>query len=138
MIGLADPVAPAMEGIEADGDGHYGALCCAREVSAVSSECMMVDRELFTELGGFEESYRSGFEDFDLCQRSMRSGRIPIYTPSPTVVSHRTPASERAGFDLIDRALFVDLFYDELADGDRFYNRGFRRDRAGFEPAAAG
>ena len=96
----------------------------------------MVDRELFVELGGFEESYRSGFEDFDFCQRAMREGRIPIYTPAPTVISHQPPAARRARFDVVDRALFVDLFYDELRDGDRFYNRGFKRERANFEPAA--
>jgi GT2 family glycosyltransferase len=99
---------------------------------------MMVDRELFDALGGFEESYRSGFEDFDFCQRAIREGRVPIYTPSPTVTSHQAPRAARARFDVIDRALFVDLHYDELREGDRFYNRGFKRDRASFEPAPRG
>ena len=137
VIGLDQPVMPAMEGLDPRGDGHYGALCCAREVSALSSECMMVDRELFEALGGFEESYRSGFEDSDFCQRAIRAGRVPIYTPSPTVISHQPPHAARARFDVIDRALFVDLHYDELREGDRFYNRGFKRDRASFEPERA-
>ena len=137
VIGLDQPVTPAMEGIDPRGDGHYGALACPREVSALSGKCMMISRELFEALGGFEEAYRSGFEDFDLCQRAIREGRMPIYTPSPTVISHSTPAAERTRLDVIDRALFVDLFYDELLDGDPFYNRGFRRERANFEPAVA-
>jgi GT2 family glycosyltransferase len=136
VIGLADPVAPAMEGLDPGADGHYGALCCPREVSALSGECMMVNRELFDALDGFEEGYRSGFEDFDFCQRAIRAGRAPIYTPSATVISHQAPHDARARFDVIDRALFVDLHWDELREGDRFYNHGFKRDRASFEPAA--
>ncbi len=40
-VGLYDPVSPAHAGEPADGDGYYGSLCCAREVSA--AECRVHD-----------------------------------------------------------------------------------------------
>ena len=41
-IGLYDPAAPVMRGFDASADGYYGSLSCAREVSAVGMECMLV------------------------------------------------------------------------------------------------
>jgi len=38
-IGLYDPAVPAMRGFPADGDGYYGSLSCAREVSAMTLSC---------------------------------------------------------------------------------------------------
>lgn len=138
VLGLEDPVSPCLAGIPADGDGYYGNLCCAREVSAVSAECMLVDRRLFAELGGFREAYQTQFEDFDFCHRSLEMGLAPIYAGAPAIVIHETAASRRAAFDVVDRALFVDCFYEGLQAGDRFYNPNLDSGRASFEPATAG
>ncbi len=138
VLGLADPASSALAGIAADGDGYYGNLCCDREVSAVSAECMLVDRRLFAELGGFREAYRTRFEDFDLCCRSLEIGRTPVYAAAPTVVCHETAATRRAAFDVVDRALFVDCFYERLRGGDPYYNPNLDRRRASFEPVPAG
>jgi hypothetical protein len=37
-----------------------------------------------------------------------------------------------ADFDVIDRALFVDRWYERLAAGDPYFNRGFFRDAADY------
>jgi len=130
--------APAMSmhaGALADGDGYYGSLPCARDVSALSAECMLVDAGAFRELGGFCEEFRSGYWDVDLCQRLRAAGGRLVYAPRPHVVTHETPAEREAALDVIDRALFVDRFYDELLRGDPFYNPGFSPASAGFLPA---
>lgn len=137
VIGLEDPVSPALAGIPAGGDGYYGNLCCAREVSALSVECMALNRRLFAELEGFREDYRTQFEDFDLCRRALERGSTPIYTPLPAVVCHETPAARRASFDVVDRALFVDCWYEQLQAGDPFYNPNLSAERASYKPAAA-
>lgn len=40
-----------------------------REWNAVTAACMLMRKEVFEEAGGFDESYRNGFEDIDLCVR---------------------------------------------------------------------
>ncbi len=135
-IGLRDPASPMLSGFPADGDGYYGALPCAREVSALGADCLLVGRADFDAEDGFNEFYRSQYEDFDLCQRLARRGLKSVYAPRPRLVNHRTPAARRAATDAVDRALFVDCWYDELMRGDPYFNPGFAQQLADYVPAA--
>ncbi len=131
-VGLYDPAAPAMRGFPADGDGYYGSLSCAREVSALSRECVLMRRSLFRELGGFREAYSRQYEDFDLCLELRRRRLSAVCTPAPRTISHRSEASRRLDFDVIDRALFVDRWYGELEAGDPYFNPNFFRGAADY------
>jgi glycosyltransferase involved in cell wall biosynthesis len=135
-IGLRDPASPMLSGFPADGDGYYGALPCAREVSALGADCLLVGKADFEAEDGFNEFYRSQYEDFDLCQRLARRGLKSVYAPRPRLVNHRTPAARRAATDAVDRALFVDCWYDELMRGDPYFNPGFAQQLADYVPAA--
>jgi GT2 family glycosyltransferase len=134
-IGLRDPAAPMLAGVSADGDGYYGALPCSREVSGLSAECMLVARGDFEREGGFVELYAGEYEDLDLCRRLARSGRKCVYAATAAVVTHRSEAARRSAGDIVDRALFVDTWYDELLAGDPYFNRGFARQKADFVPS---
>ncbi|HEU4599500.1 MAG TPA: hypothetical protein VFS26_07125, partial [Solirubrobacterales bacterium] len=134
-IGLRDPTSPMLAGADAEGDGYYGALPCSREVSGLSAECMLVERAAFEREGGFSELYANEYEDFDLCRRLARGGRKCVYAATARVLTHRTQVVRRAGADIVDRALFVDSWYDELLRGDPYFNRRFARQRADYVPA---
>lgn len=134
-IGLRDPAAPMLAGFRADGDGYYGSMPCAREVSALSAECMLVSRGAFEEAGGFSELYSGEYEDYDLCLRLATRGLKCVYTPRARLLTHRDEATRRAATDVIDRALFVDTWYDELQRGDPYFNPGFARQRADYVPS---
>jgi GT2 family glycosyltransferase len=135
-IGLYDPTTPVMEGFDAGEDGYYGALSCAREVSAVGMECMLVRRSLFDRVGGFEEAYSRQFQDYDLCLKLRRAGASVICAPAPRTIDRRTESQRRSDFDVIDRAVFVDRWYERLAAGDPYYSRGFVREAADYTPSA--
>jgi GT2 family glycosyltransferase len=137
-LALDHPVEPMLAGVDADADGYYGSLACARDVSAISAEFMLIRRAAFEQAGGFEPSFATGFEDFDLCQRLRELGQRVVYAPTPRVVIHETPAARREALDVVDRALFVDRWYDRLADGDPFFNPNFERTEASFVPRPEG
>jgi hypothetical protein len=137
-IGLYDPAAPAMRGFAADGDGYYGSLSCAREVSAVGMECMLIRRSLFEELGGFEQAYSRQYHDLDLCLRAGLRGQSVVCAPEPHTVNHATQARRRSDFDVIDRALFVDRWWERLERGDPYFNPNFLREAADYTPATFG
>ncbi len=135
-IGLRDPAGPMLTGFPGDGDGYYGSLPCAREVSALGAECLLVRRKDFEAEGGFNEFYGCEYEDFDLCQRLARRGLKSVYAPRPRLVNHRTPAGKRVAGDAVDRALFVDCWYDELMRGDPYFNPGFAQQLADYVPVS--
>jgi glycosyltransferase involved in cell wall biosynthesis len=135
-IGLRDPASPMLSGFPAEGDGYYGSLPCAREVSALGAECLLVRRAEFEAEGGFNEFYGCQYEDFDLCQRLARRGLKSVYAPRPHLVNHRSPARRRALTDAVDRALFVDCWYDELMRGDPYFNPGFAQQLADYVPVS--
>lgn len=135
-IGLRDPASPMLVGFPVDSDPYYGTLPCAREVSALSSDCLLISRADFEREGGFNEAYSSQYEDCDLCQRLAKRGLRSIYAPGARLVNHRLPAARRAAADIVDRALFVDCWWDELERGDPYFNRGFGQQIANYVPVA--
>jgi GT2 family glycosyltransferase len=55
-------------------------------IDAVSGAALMVRRQLFEELGGFDERFHFFCEDIDLCWRAKDSGCAVAYLPSAEVV----------------------------------------------------
>jgi O-antigen biosynthesis protein len=52
----------------------------SRPVPAVTAACMMIERELYEQVGGFSDLYvQGGFEDSDLCLRVLDAGRENWY-----------------------------------------------------------
>ena len=66
-----------------------------QRVSAVSSDCMAVERSDFVSMGGFDERYGVCLYDIDLCLRLRRSGLATVYTPL-TQLQRVRPARIRA------------------------------------------
>lgn len=69
-----------------------------REVFGVCGAACLLRRELFVELGGYDESYVSFYEDVDLNVRARILGRRFAYVPE-AVVWHAGNASWQVGFD---------------------------------------
>lgn len=131
-IGLYDPVVAAMQGFPADSDGYYGSLSCAREVSALGMDCLLIRRSDFDRVGGFEEAYSRQHQAHDLCMRLAELELSCVCAPGPLTITHSTEAQRLADFDVADRALFVERFYERLQAGDPYYNQGFFRAAADY------
>jgi GT2 family glycosyltransferase len=69
-----------------------------REVDHCSGASLMVPRQLFLELGGFDEAYAPAyFEDCDLSLRVRRGGRKVVYVPGSVVVHHLSVTTSSLG-----------------------------------------
>jgi GT2 family glycosyltransferase/Tfp pilus assembly protein PilF len=64
-----------------------------RELDMVTGACLFVAKALFLEIGGFDEVFRNGVEDIDLCLRARMAGRKVLYEPR-CVVYHREGQSQ--------------------------------------------
>jgi len=68
-----------------------------RNLDMVTGACMLVRRDLFEALGGFDTGHLNGVEDVDLCLRAREKGCQVVYCPT-SVVEHHEGISE-GGFD---------------------------------------
>ena len=66
-----------------------------RRVPAVTGACLLVSRDLWRELGGFDEGYVNGAEDVDLCFRARARGRINAVALTSTVLHHISSSAGR-------------------------------------------
>jgi GT2 family glycosyltransferase len=62
-----------------EGDG--GQLRCTRAVPAVSGASLMIRRDLFAAMGGFDERLSVTYNDVDLCCRVRRKQLLVVVTP---------------------------------------------------------
>jgi cellulose synthase/poly-beta-1,6-N-acetylglucosamine synthase-like glycosyltransferase len=67
-------------GAEEADSGLFGPSDWYRDLLAVC-ECLMIRRQLFEALGGYDERWRSCAADAELCLRARRAGWRVVYTP---------------------------------------------------------
>ena len=75
----------------APGDLHAANL--RRAFQVVTAACMLIRREEFQAVSGFDEIYKNGFEDVDLCLKVGKRGKQIIYRPQSVLyhLEHQTP-----------------------------------------------
>jgi GT2 family glycosyltransferase len=61
--------------------GLFGSVDWYREYMAVTGACQMVRRDIFNQVGGYDEGYQVAFGDIDFCLRVHQMGYRNIYTP---------------------------------------------------------
>ena len=94
-----------------------------REYQCVTAACMLIRRETFIAVGGFDEGYVNGFEDVDLCLKvGARGGRI-VYQPRSSLYHLESKTPGRHTHELENgRRLFARWGREwSLADEDEFY-----------------
>jgi O-antigen biosynthesis protein len=100
-----------------------------RHVPAVTGACMLVERALWQQLGGFDESYLNGGEDIDLCLRARALGRINAIALRSVVRHHVSSSPGRKTRDEQNSYRLALRWRDELIeladDGTRTWCRGY-------------
>lgn len=71
-----------------DDVGYLGLAGVTRRVSAVTGACLVVRREVFAAVGGFDETLPSDFNDVDFCLRVGEAGLKTVWTPDANLVHH--------------------------------------------------
>jgi N-acetylglucosaminyl-diphospho-decaprenol L-rhamnosyltransferase len=84
-----------------------------REAGWLSGSCVLVRRDVFEELGGFDESYFMYFEDVDLGARITGSGRVNLYVPDAEVTHTGAHSTRRSASRM--RAAHHDSAYRYLS-----------------------
>ncbi len=97
ILGLGGVAGHGHHGEPGDSPGYYGALVCLNNYSAVTAACLMVRRDAYLEVGGFDEDLAVAYNDIDFCLKLAARGYRNVYVPHVTVM-HEESASR--GSDL--------------------------------------
>jgi GT2 family glycosyltransferase len=84
-------VASHIDGIRRHEPGYFARQHLAQDFCAVTAACLMVRREVFEKLGGFDEVHLPvTFNDVDFCLRARELGWRIIYTPYAELIHHES------------------------------------------------
>lgn len=90
-----------------------------REVPAVTGASMLTDRQLFREIGGFDEKYRNGYEDIDFCMRARQSDVKILYCPSSSLYHYQSVTEGRFDNEDSNRNLFLKTWRDFISVSEK-------------------
>ena len=108
--------------------GYFGRLVIPQNLSAVTAACIMIPRNVFKEVGGFDEGYALAFNDVDLCLKIRALGKLVVWTPHAELYHYESKtrgyedtSEKQARFKgEIDR--FQARWGEVLSQGDPYYN----------------
>ncbi|SCW97892.1 MULTISPECIES: glycosyltransferase [unclassified Pseudomonas] len=87
ILGLAGPVGAPFYGESAISRGYMQRLHTTQNWSSVSSDCLIVRKQVFEELGCLDDAtFTQGLSDVDLCLRAGKDGYLVVWTPYASVI----------------------------------------------------
>ena len=130
IVGIGGYAGHAHKGFPGSHQGYYNRLQVVQNVSAVTGAFMMVRKEAFETIGGFnEEDFGVACNDVDFCLRARERGYWNVFTPYAQAC-HLESASrgyeetpERISRFARERERFAERHQGILDSGDPFYNR---------------
>lgn len=90
---------------------------------AVTAACCAIRRELFLQHNGFDETFRNGYEDIDLCLRLQQAGHNNYVANSSRVLHHVSASAGRFAREDANLRLFLDR-WGWPGDGPSYRRRG--------------
>ena len=75
-----------------DTRGYHDRALVAQDVSCVTAACMLVRRQVFLDVGGFDETLAIAYNDVDFCLRLRDAGWRIVWTPDAELY-HKESAS---------------------------------------------
>ena len=101
--------------------GYFGLALTQRNVIAVTGACLLVRRETFDLLGGFDELHQITNNDLDFCLRAHRAGLLTVFTPYASLIHHELASRDRMK-DVYDLTHFNADWGTLFAAGDPYFN----------------
>ena len=127
ILGVAGIAAHAWHQHPGSSPGYASGAVSVRNVSAVTAACLMSRRDVFLEVGGFDERFRVDFNDVDYCLRVRQAGYRIVFTPYAQLYHHE---SASFGPRVQDDAGAAEMRrrWGAVLDADPYYNPNLTRD----------
>ena len=130
VVGVGGIAEHAFRGLPAEAPGVCRQLQAIRNYSAVTGACLLTRRDVFDEVGGFDESLPVSFGDVDLCLKMRRAGYVIVYTPFAKLYYHISAVRRQTAEP--PEANLMRERWGEILERDPYYNPNLSRKRADF------
>jgi len=90
IVGAGGAAAHSHRLCDGDDFGYNGAIVNVRNYLAVTGACVMVNRERFIDMGGFDEQFDPAYQDVDLGIRLFEMGLYNVYTPYAQLIHYES------------------------------------------------
>lgn len=125
LVGVRGALAHADQDFSAKREGYLARAVRPGNFSAVTGACQMVRRDVFEQVGGYNEEFAVGFNDADFCLRVWEAGYRTIFTPYAELYHYEftSRGREEANEEKLRRwkreqALFMQRWPEFFLDGD--------------------
>ena len=91
--GLPDHI---LRGAPADDPGYFFSSVAMRNYLAVTGACLLVSRDLYQAVGGFDEDFAINYNDIDFCLKIIDQGLRNVFTPHARLYHYESMNRERS------------------------------------------
>jgi GT2 family glycosyltransferase len=127
ILGAGGIAGHAHAGLRHGDPGYFARAHLAQDVSAVTTACALVKREVYLKLGGLDENLAVTFNDVDFCLRLREAGYRIVWTPYAELIHHE---SASRGFDnsapkqvrFLAEVDYMKSKWGDILQRDPFYN----------------
>lgn len=111
VVGMGNAAGHAHRGLPEHAAGHFAHALIAHRAIAVTAACLLVRRDRFEAVGGFDEvALCVAYNDVDLCLKLHHAGLENYYVPSAVLIHHE---SKSRGLDMAPQ--HIERYRTELA-----------------------
>ncbi len=128
VIGIGGIAANIFTDLPAARSGYMHRASTQVDYSAVTAACMMISKNLFEKIGGFEEKLTVAFNDIDLCLRVREENYLVVYDAYVEMIHYESKTRGSEDTEEKVRRFQSEIEYmrtrwiDILKNGDPYYN----------------
>ena len=128
VVGMQGVAGHESAGEPHESPGYFGRAIIAHDCSAVTAACVMVKKEVFEIVGGFDSKLAVAFNDIDFCLKVRKAGYLIVYNPYAELYHYESKSRGQEDTEEKIRRfqreieIFHEKWYDFLLKGDPYYN----------------
>jgi len=138
ILGIGGTAGHSHKFISRSSRGYFNRLMIVQNLSAVTGACMMVRRDVFDKVSGFDENFTHAFNDVDLCLKIRQNGYLIVFTPFAELYHYE---SKTRGYEDTpekqerfrrESELLRQKWWEIFKKGDPYYNPNLTLDKEDF------
>ncbi|MCL4498463.1 MAG: glycosyltransferase family 2 protein [Deltaproteobacteria bacterium] len=92
-----------------------------KKCNGVTAASMVIKKDVFFAVGTFDESYKNGFEDVDLCLKVRRLKKDIIFNPKSMLIHFEERTEGRKKFDMQNQIIFQNKWKFSFGQDDNIF-----------------